>query len=762
MVQKNVVSYIPQRTRAGKFFQTSENRTSKTPTIHRQSLSRKNASRKRKKIKQKKSSQKSKQDDSLICPFYGVDDEQMTDDLSNFILEERENLDDSTIIWLRSPDDMDIESISRLRTIVNRVKTFRNMTTCLNYIYLLQEEKIFFIVTSTFILDVLLYIDEPPEIQFVYIVGSVDKTYEQELKNQHPKIRGTYREMENLAVDLANDVITNSKMVMHLSVFTTDKEENSVKDLQTENPSRMWLNLLIEILLRMPQTKNSRDEMIAECKLFYADNPIELKKIDDFQTNYAPTNAIKWYTYDCFLFRQFNKACRTKNIDALYNLRFFLIDLENQLQELFKSQFDHTSPIFTVYRGQLIAPNELQKLKDNVGGLVSMNTYLSTTKLCAVASDYAGNGSGHPFIESVVFEIEMDVKKVIKPFADIQQVSIMKDEGEILFSIGTVFKIESVDEVLENVWFVKLTLSKVKDEELKRLEDYFINQIGETSDLEILYNYFYMSGDHDHAIKYSKTMIKSEINDLTEMFGPSEKYFNPLGPKPSEKDYNSAKMQRQKELAENIKSLPADDPILTVLYNNAGISSTAIGDYSEALVYFEKALDNLKQCLPNDLAFIATIYKNIAIVYESQGDYRTALKKLEIALQMQRHSKPLDYCRLAATYRYMGECYAIQNKFALALRFFQKSIQVSAKYLPLNHPKFAELHSALADVYNDDGRHEDALKHYQKALSIAKNALPPDNLELLCYQEKIDDLKTGSARIPLCIHMHWMGEYLRC
>ncbi|CAF4898239.1 unnamed protein product [Rotaria sp. Silwood1] len=340
--------------------------------------------------------------------------------------------------------------------------------------------------------------------------------------------------------------------VIHLSVFTTEKEESSMKNLKTENPSRMWFNLLIEILLRMPQTEDARNEMIAECKLFYADNPVELKKIDDFQTNYTPTNAIKWYTYDCFLFRQFNKACRTKNIDALYNLRFFLIDLQNQLQNLFESQLNHMSSNFTVYRGQLIAPSELQKLKGNVGQLVSMNTYLSTTKSCAVASDYAGNGSGHPFIESVVFEIEVDVKKAIKPFANIEQVSIMTDEGEILFSIGTIFKIESVKEVLDNVWFVKLTLS-------------------ETSDLEILRNYLFISGEHDHANKYSKTQIKSMINDLTNDFGPSEKYFSPLGPMPGEKGYTSAKKQRQKELEMNIGSLPANDPLILELYNNAGI-----------------------------------------------------------------------------------------------------------------------------------------------------------------------------------------------
>jgi tetratricopeptide (TPR) repeat protein len=752
MVIKDTVSYIPHRTTAGQFSQTSESRTSKTSMINRQPLSWKNFLFRTKEIKQKKSPHKSEQDDS------DSGNEQKTDDLSNFVLEERENLDDSIIIWLRSTDNNDIESISRLRTIVNRVKVFRNVGTCLNYIHLLQDEKIFFIVSSSFLMDILSYIDEPIEIQFVYILGSVDETYGQGLQKEHSKIRGVYNEMENLAVHLTNDVITRSKMVVHLSVFATDKEEYSTKDFKTENPSRMWLNLLIEILLRMPQTKSAIDEMIAECKFFYADNPAELKKIDNFQANYEPTNAIKWYTHDCFLFRQFNKACRTKNIDALYKLRFFLVDLQNQLQELFKSQFDHTSPTFIVYRGQSIAPSELQKLKDNVGSLVSMNTYLSTTKSCAVASTYAGNGSGHPFCESVVFEIEVDVKKALKPFADIQQVSVMKDESEIFFSIGTIFKIESVDEVLDNVWFVKCSLSKDEDKELKRLQDYFIDQIGETSDLKILYDYLHMSGEYENSVKYSKTMIKSIIHDLTGEFGPSEKYFNPYEAMPGEE---SSEKKRQKKLAE-IESLPADDPIVFESYNSAGLSSTFKGDYTEALIYFNKALQNREQFFPDDLTSIAIIHQNLAVVYESQCDYKTALENLKTALQMQKQSKLLDYCRLATTYRYMAECYAIQNKFDSALKFYRKSIIMSAKYLPSNHPTFAELQSALGDVYKDDGRYKDALEYYRRALSIAQKILPPDHPELLCYQEKIDDLKTGSAGIPTLIHTHWMGQYLRC
>ncbi|UJR19310.1 hypothetical protein I4U23_022439 [Adineta vaga] len=115
-----------------------------------------------------------------------------------------------------------------------------------------------------------------------------------------------------------------------------------------ENSSRMWFELLIEILLRMLQTANERNKMIEECKLFYVDNSFRLKnKIDHFQANYPSTDAIKWYTHDYFL--------------------------------------------------------------------------------CA---------------------------------------------------IGSIFKIEFIEEVLENVWSVKLTLSNNDNEKLKHFDKYFLNQIG--------------------------------------------------------------------------------------------------------------------------------------------------------------------------------------------------------------------------------------------------------------------------------------------
>jgi hypothetical protein len=67
-------------------------------------------------------------------------------------------------------------------------------------------------------------------------------------------------------------------------------------------------------------------------------------------------------TRDCFLFRLINRAFRTRNIDNVFKFRYFFLDLQQQLTHLYQSQ-KKSLPLQTVYRGQIISANEIQKLK---------------------------------------------------------------------------------------------------------------------------------------------------------------------------------------------------------------------------------------------------------------------------------------------------------------------------------------------------------------------------------------------------------------
>ena len=69
------------------------------------------------------------------------------------------------------------------------------------------------------------------------------------------------------------------------------------------------------------------------------------------------------------VYRKLNEALRLQNIDILFLFRFFIRDL---VQELKGNQWLESG---SVYRGQSLS----KRLKQSVGKLISINSFLSTT-----------------------------------------------------------------------------------------------------------------------------------------------------------------------------------------------------------------------------------------------------------------------------------------------------------------------------------------------------------------------------------------------
>ncbi len=79
-----------------------------------------------------------------------------------------------------------------------------------------------------------------------------------------------------------------------MSIFNrthTTTEENSIRDYMIEeNISLEWLDLFFDILLRIPLDKNAaKQDMIAERRLYYKNNSLELKKIILLRQSYVGT-----------------------------------------------------------------------------------------------------------------------------------------------------------------------------------------------------------------------------------------------------------------------------------------------------------------------------------------------------------------------------------------------------------------------------------------------------------------------------------------
>ena len=199
-------------------------------------------------------------------------------------------------------------------------------------------------------------------------------------------------------------------------------------------------------------------------------NENELK---DFESRYHQKSPIWWYTCEIFLYGMLNPALRSLEMETMAKLGFVIRNLHQQLDQLHKEQLNDFKKKFVVYRDQGFNKEDFQRLDNNKGGLLSFNSFLSTSKLQKVSMDFIErNLIKYPEDVGVLFIMTFDPEKVSisssTPFALIDHVSAIPSEQEILFSMHTVFRIETIQPMKDKkgVYEVQLTLTDDNDPQL--------------------------------------------------------------------------------------------------------------------------------------------------------------------------------------------------------------------------------------------------------------------------------------------------------
>jgi hypothetical protein len=251
------------------------------------------------------------------------------------------------------------------------------------------------------------------------------------------------------------------------SIFSPHADQIFVRHLSKENKQFIAFQLLLDIILRLDQTSYAKAELLEFCRSKYHDKPKQLEEIGNFDRDYQSENAAKWYTKDSFLHRLLNQSLRVETIDHIVKMRYYIHDLHNQLAELQKDfiQSLKEEKNLTLYRGQPMKKKELDDLKENKDGFISMNSFLSATQDEKVAFMFSGDGqTTEPDEVSVIYEMLIDTNIRSTPYAKIK--SVNPDEQEILFSMGSIFRIGDVEKVIDHagVFRVKLTMVHIEDQ----------------------------------------------------------------------------------------------------------------------------------------------------------------------------------------------------------------------------------------------------------------------------------------------------------
>ncbi|CAF3285830.1 unnamed protein product [Rotaria sp. Silwood2] len=523
----------------------------------------------------------------------------------------------------------------------------------------------------------------------------INQKYHEQWTKDWCKINGVFTKIKPICEALKTAAQLCEQNAVPISLLATNVDTTKT-NLNQLDCSFMYTSILKEILLTIKFEEKHIKQFIAYCREQCAENDLELEHIKSFEKDYHNKTPIWWYTYESFLFGILNRALRLMEVDIIIDIGFFINDLHRQITELNQKQYriNHISKTFILYRGQAMDVKDFERIRNTPGGLLSFNSFLSTTKNRIIARNFARRSLQNPDLMGILFVMTVNPSESRTVFAEINDVSFISTEDEVLFSMHTVFRIGDIKPVEseKKLFEVHLTLTADNDKDLRLLTDRLRQDIspGETGWYR-LGSLLLKMGQHDKAQQVYEVLLQQTTND-------------------------------------NDKSN---------LYLQLGIVKHSQEQHSEAIKCFKKSL-KLSQKTPNsNLLILAAIYNNMGCAYRKMQKYSDVLSCSERALALQQQSLPSNHLDLAASYNNIGNAYAEMHQYAQALSSYQNALAIRQHSLPPNHPDLASTYNNIGNVHYSNNKYKKALTFYEHAVEIAQRSLPSSHPDLQKYKQNL-------------------------
>ncbi|CAF1320996.1 unnamed protein product [Rotaria sordida] len=249
---------------------------------------------------------------------------------------DNENKESTTLIWfdpnIKSHEDIE-KTKEQLRLINDYVIFFTDLEQCIRYIESIDKEKILLIISGSKASEILPRICSYHQIDSIFIF-SIEKDQYEYLLNEYSKIIGIYINFDDLYKSIKEQIDLVNKQIETLCYF--DQHQILTKDLSKESAKFLLFQLFNYVISHFSRNEQAKQQMIE----------ISLK---------------------------------TEDIDLLYQFRFFISDLSENLQRQHEKILLSQEKILNVYRGIKLDKEEFNKLKQNQEKLISINGYLLTS-----------------------------------------------------------------------------------------------------------------------------------------------------------------------------------------------------------------------------------------------------------------------------------------------------------------------------------------------------------------------------------------------
>ncbi|CAM4774554.1 unnamed protein product [Rotaria magnacalcarata] len=508
----------------------------------------------------------------------------------------RRYTDDCIIIYI----DIFIKeaNLAQLSQLDCPTESFTDSNKCTDFIAHLTDRKIFCLISSQLVEQNIHFLNYSPLVTSIYVICTNKRKHHLWTK-YYSKVKGESDDILSITEALKRDV----QLVYRNSTPVTTLESGlSSQPTNTLNAMFMYYELLKETFLEMNHGKEAKREFVNHCKREYADNEAALRTINEFDRDYDKHSPTWWYTRDCFVYHMLNKALRTHNIKIINKFGFFIKDLHRQLEDLRRTLPNRN---FTVYRGQSMSNEEFLKLKQSVGGLISFNSFLSTSADQHVSRLFALSSLDNPDIKAIFYVIDVDLALTSSPIGYLDEsFSYFYGEQEYLWGMNAVFRISAIQELDNGLCQVNLMVTSDDDVQLKQLTDYMRRDVGILPGMQQLGSLMIEMGEWSKAKDIYETLLQEDENYYT--------------------------IQQLGYIAHRMKDLDA------------------------ALRYYRRALSVFATLAsPND-SELATIYSNVGCVLNDKGRLREALKQYQRTLELECNAKKPNIVNIARTYNNIG------------------------------------------------------------------------------------------------------------
>ena len=702
------------------------------------------------------------------------------------------NKESSTLIWFDPTigSNQDTEHTKQqLRSINDYVIFHTDLDECIRSIQSIDKEKVFLITSGVKAPLLLPHVSELRQLDSVFVFCMNRDRYKH-LLDEYAKIIGIYTELGELYASIRQELEHFHEHLQTFSIF--DQHQKCIKTLSQQSAEFLWFQLFHHVILDLPRNQQAKQRMIDVCRNYYRGNKKQLKLIDEFERDYRPEDAIRWYSKQSFVYRLVNKALRNEDLEQLRAFRFFIGDLSKQLAQKQQTMLSSAKTNLTLYRGTKLDREEFERLKENQGKTISTNGYLSTSRRKQPALRFAMKTTQRTDVVGVLFQIHCDVENIGTSviYADITAFSMYPAEKEVLFDMNASFKLDSIEDE-GSIQVINMSVSNQGEKITKNYIELMQTQIEEKSAAIVFGRLMCDMGEYHRSQVYFEELLREpneedvawiELNigralDYKSEWEEARKYYERAHDRmisadpPRLKDsaqaiknggcllhhqgkYDDALCFYQQALKIRKMCYPSGHADIATTLNNIGVALCRLERYDEALEHHKCVLEMNEKLYPSGHAAIANCLNNIGQVLYSRGEFDDAYGYYQKALQMRKEYYPSDHVDISVSLNNIGNVLSNQGRFDEALGYYHQAFEMQEKFYPSGHPHIAKTLHGTGDVLRQQEKYDSALDYYQQAYQMRERFLSSDDVRLAVTLDSIGCCYEKQARLELAFEFY--------